>query len=169
VKRVKQVEESKNLITDALISLLQTYELREITISQITAEAGVGRNTFYRNFENKEDIIHWMFEQIYAEAEEVLQQKKNPRPKDLLLFRFRLIKENPQLTIIAKRREVFDIMHKFRLKKSTSLFQNFLMPKGYKLDFNIGGLFYVTSRWIEEGMKESPEEMVKILSKLFRI
>ena len=44
-------------ITDALLKLMQNAHLNNISISQICDEAGVGRASFYRNFDSKEDII----------------------------------------------------------------------------------------------------------------
>ena len=45
-------------ITDALLKLMQTNRLSDISISQICDEAGVGRASFYRNFQSKEDVIY---------------------------------------------------------------------------------------------------------------
>ena len=41
-------------ITDALLKLMKEQSFNDISISQICDEAGVGRASFYRNFENKE-------------------------------------------------------------------------------------------------------------------
>ena len=44
-------------ITDALLKLMKEQSFNDISISQICDEAGVGRASFYRNFENKEAVI----------------------------------------------------------------------------------------------------------------
>lgn len=44
-------------ITVTLLELLKNYTLKEITISFLCDEAGVGRASFYRNFDGKEDIL----------------------------------------------------------------------------------------------------------------
>lgn len=44
-------------ITNALLKLMQSNDFKDISISQICEEAGVGRASFYRNFESKEDVI----------------------------------------------------------------------------------------------------------------
>ncbi len=82
MKRIKQIEESKKLIVDSLFRLLKQYELSEITVSQITAEAGVGRNTFYRNFESIEGIIQFSLEQALKDAKGALELIKSPKPKE---------------------------------------------------------------------------------------
>ncbi len=170
MKRVKQVEESKGLIVDALFKLLKQYELGDITISQITAEAGVGRNTFYRNFESKEEIFKYSLEQALNEAKGALELIRSPKPKDFVLWRFRFLKENPEFAVFKKRSELFAIFNQFREynKSRNVLGFNYKEKPKYLQEFNIGGLDSVTARWIEGGMKESPEEMLKILKKIFR-
>ena len=44
-------------INEALLGLLKEKSLNEISISEICETAGVGRMSFYRNYESKEDVI----------------------------------------------------------------------------------------------------------------
>ena len=44
-------------ITDALLKLLKEKSLQEISISEIVDTAGVGRTSFYRNYETNEDVV----------------------------------------------------------------------------------------------------------------
>ena len=44
-------------ITQAMLKLMKNQNFNEISISQICDEAGVGRASFYRNFESKEAVI----------------------------------------------------------------------------------------------------------------
>ena len=44
-------------ITNAVLKLMQTTHLNDISICQICDEAGVGRASFYRNFDSKEAVI----------------------------------------------------------------------------------------------------------------
>ena len=45
----------KQQLTRALLELLQKKTLAEISVSELTERAGVGRVSFYRNFHTKED------------------------------------------------------------------------------------------------------------------
>ena len=47
----------KKQITNALLSLLKSKELKDISISEVTSAAGVSRVSFYRNYKEKEDIL----------------------------------------------------------------------------------------------------------------
>ncbi len=60
-----------NQITNALIKLLEAKPIGEISISKIAETAGVSRVTFYRNYEDKADILRQKIVQLlddhYAE------------------------------------------------------------------------------------------------------
>ena len=47
----------KENITNALLHLLQEKSISKITVSEIIAEAGVARASFYRNYATKESVI----------------------------------------------------------------------------------------------------------------
>ncbi|MGN0391720.1 MAG: TetR/AcrR family transcriptional regulator, partial [Bariatricus sp.] len=47
----------KESITAAMLHLLQEKSISEITVSEIIAEAGVARASFYRNYATKESVI----------------------------------------------------------------------------------------------------------------
>ena len=44
-------------ITDALFRLMKSKPLQDISITELTRVAGVGRVSFYRNFETKIDVL----------------------------------------------------------------------------------------------------------------
>lgn len=44
-------------ITSALFTLMKRKKYDDISITEITNKAGVGRVSFYRNFNSKEDVI----------------------------------------------------------------------------------------------------------------
>ena len=54
----------KKKITDALLTLLETEELKGISVSRIAADAGVSRISFYRNYKDKEDILRTYTKEI---------------------------------------------------------------------------------------------------------
>ena len=47
----------KMQITTALLELLKEKPLSDITVSELTNKAEIGRVSFYRNYQNKEDIL----------------------------------------------------------------------------------------------------------------
>lgn len=44
-------------ITESLLTLLKEKAIEDISISELCDNGGIGRASFYRNFESKEDIL----------------------------------------------------------------------------------------------------------------
>ena len=60
-------------ITDTLLSLLKTQMMEEIRIVDLVRLAGVSRNSFYRNFKDKDDVLrHYI-----SEVTDIWYQKVN--------------------------------------------------------------------------------------------
>ena len=53
---------SQILISDALICLMRQKHFSRITVTEICREADIGRKTFYRHFELKEDVIDFQLD-----------------------------------------------------------------------------------------------------------
>ncbi len=63
-------------LTSAMLELLEDKSLDEISISELVESAGVGRASFYRNYESKEDILKAHLNEIFHEW--VNEYEKNP-------------------------------------------------------------------------------------------
>lgn len=164
MKRLKQIEETRKLIAEALLKLLKTDSLEDITISQIAGEAGAGRNTLYSHFKNKEEILLYLMDSLLQSAQEELLKKPNPSFKDFLYWRFSLLKKNPLLHTLQKEEAVRVILYHFR-NSHNSLLNMKVADDEYTREFILGGIDSITLQWIRKGLKESPQEMAdKILS-----
>ena len=60
------------MIADALFSLMKRKPFQQITVTEVCDEAAVGRKTFYRNFELREDVIDFWLDLRCEECREVL-------------------------------------------------------------------------------------------------
>lgn len=65
-------------LTGALLELLKEKPLADISVSELCDRAGVGRTSFYRNYEEKEDILRAHIRRLFQNWVE--QYKKNPDP-----------------------------------------------------------------------------------------
>ena len=72
----KKAQNTKQRIAIALIKLMQNDIFNEITITQICQEAEIGRASFYRNFESKEDVIRYV---VSYKLDEILKDVDNLR------------------------------------------------------------------------------------------
>ena len=67
----------KQQITTTLLELLKEKELSDINIGEITKKAQVSRNSFYRNYADKEDIIKKYLYQLLSEWDNEWKQKNS--------------------------------------------------------------------------------------------
>lgn len=56
-----------NHLTEAFLTLLAQKPLEDISISELVDTAGVGRASFYRNYERKEDILKAYLDTLFSE------------------------------------------------------------------------------------------------------
>lgn len=71
-------------ITNALLELLQEKPIVDISISELCDLAEIGRASFYRNFESKEDILRRYINEIFKEWTDELDKKENIPLSELL-------------------------------------------------------------------------------------
>lgn len=69
----KIAEQSKQKLGEALLTVMEVYDYREITITQVAQEAGLSRKTFYRLFSDKDSVLSYIFESLFAECFSLIQ------------------------------------------------------------------------------------------------
>lgn len=157
------------MIKDAFFEILMEKDFRDITISEITCRAKVGRMTFYRNFSRKEEIVVFFFRGLLSQILDEVHKLQAPTVQDILLVRFRVIRENPIINQLVGRDGIQELLEEFRETHMGS-FREFLPPQGkYALAYKMGGLLAVTEAWMQSGMRESPEEITGKIMKLMGI
>ena len=57
-------EKTKYRLAESMKECMKTTPVEEITVRQICEICGVTRQTFYRNFLDKYDLINWYFDKI---------------------------------------------------------------------------------------------------------
>ena len=152
----------KTKITEATIHLLDEKELSEISISEIISEAEVSRNSFYRNYTDKTDVILQYLRKLYSEWDTELHKNGEVSNNELYASLFGHIKANSEVYMLLRHRGLF---HLFLTVLNE---QNGAKPSDENLWAYIKSyLTYGTFGWIEEwlkrGMQESEEEMMALL------
>ena len=77
---------SKSRLLDALVRLMDSKAFKDITVVDICAEARVSRQTFYRHFANKYDLVQWHFKR-HGKAMPRMGRDLNVRDALVLGFR----------------------------------------------------------------------------------
>ena len=79
----------KYLLADAMKQCMKKAAVEKITVKEIVEECGTTRQTFYRNFRDKYDLINWYFDKILLESFEHMGEGRTG--KQVSLYRKRKI------------------------------------------------------------------------------
>jgi len=168
-----QALQSQQMITDALISLMKAYPYNDITITQICQEAQVVRQTFYRNFESKIDILEVYFDNLfqnhlsdYSYSEVMYQQLKSFFDYLLLHKEFLILIEKNNLFFLLNR-----TLAKYISKFSavSKFIETIAEPKLdiYVLDFIVSTLCSILSLWVKNDFEDSSEKLKNLARTFF--
>lgn len=73
-----RILKTQERLQNALLELLETKELKEITVKEICEKAGISRNAFYQHYGYKEDL----YDQMVARATEGIRESLMPIIQD---------------------------------------------------------------------------------------
>lgn len=176
----KRVERSRRLLIDALLELMKDRPYSKISVAHIAEQSGVARPTFYLHFHSKDDLliayIDEMFERFYEEIDQYITQRKDADPV-IASIMFRQWSDNAEFAHLLVQKDIESLMlNQFKnyIERVVERFmtahsiknQAGLLP--YVVDFLAGASFMVITRWVREGMVETPEVMGELYASLVR-
>ncbi len=153
------------MISDALFSLMKRKPFQQITVTEICDEAAIGRKTFYRNFELREDVIDFQLDLMCEDYKKELI----PLPLDQYLYHhFAYIRKNADYFIVLYKNGLSSLAYeKFSvlLPDTMPVWSDNPIEQEYLSAYIIAGIEAILSVWISRGCAESIEEVVKVASK----
>lgn len=164
VKNNKRRRDSIDKIEKAFINMLQNKEINQISVTDICKETGLNRSTFYANFIDIYDLADTLREKLEKDFD---MQFKNISNRDAQTM-FRHIYEN-QIFYKTYFKLGYDEKHQSYIY-DTIRAKNDFMGKHikYHIEFFRNGLNSIIKMWLNDGCKETPEEMAEILKSEYR-
>lgn len=162
---------AKRCLAEALLRLMEQKELDEINVSEICREAGFSRMAYYRNFSSKQDIL-CQYMRMLADnfRAEVIQNYPNhsSRSYEILLFAFRYFENYRLFTLRLMQAKLDSILQDgLNYYFETYITGSDSSPeRRYAMYYYAGALFNLYTRWIKEGMPQSPEYMAELVSRI---
>lgn len=150
-------------ITKTMIALLKTHEFSDISISQITATANVSRNSFYRNYCDKEDILSQYLRTLYTDWEKSYHAQGKQSNNEMYASLFAHLKENSDFYLLLKKQGLFHLFLNVLLEQAGAKPEQDNLS-AYLVSFITYGTYGWIEQWIERGMQESAESMSALLS-----
>ena len=165
----------KNQITEGLFSLLRKKPFSEITVTDIVKESNVARASYYRNFQNKEEIIESAMDSL---RDELMSDIKYDDDEHIFNQENARIGFEKALTCcLVKKADLLTLYHNGFGSLIQQTFNRYIMEfagnmpvnstERYKLFFIAGAVTNVLIEWLNEGAKEPPREIAALCVNYF--
>ncbi len=168
----KIAERSKEKLANALLVIMEQYDFREITVTQLSQEAGLSRKTFYRLFKSKEELLDFLFEGLYQACLARIEARRLHHYWDVVQCYFDFCQERRELLSLLKRNgllaRLFEGSYKYSFKafeyvrsKETADLYSPLLP--YLLAYSVGGMYSMLLKWVESDMEVPSSVLIEKL------
>ena len=159
----------KREIAKAFMELMTKKTYLDITVTDIVITAGVARASFYRNFGSIGDVIDLivdeMSEELIDDILPVLSCTNERRWREFLFeYFYRFTRRKHEMSEIGFRN--MSVLFS-RMDQKMKLLEEKNAPANIREKYLPGGKIAlingITKKWVDSGMKETPEEMIDFL------
>ena len=163
-------EKTKYRLARSMKECMKTMSVDNITVKQITENCGVTRQTFYRNFMDKFDLINWYFDKLLAKSFEHMGIGKTVY--DALVKKFTYIQEEHVFFAAAFKYDSQNSLRQHDFELILEFYSNLIFQKtgrrpdaetSFLLEMYCRGSIYMTVKWLLGGMKFPPAQLAKQL------
>lgn len=149
----------KESITQALLILMEDSPLSKISITSIVQKAGVGRVSFYRNFESKKNVLEQHLLKLLQEWGKSFENQGNPQYfSESLLDHYY---SNKDFYLLLYKHGLSTMVYE-TIRRGTKVYESQNNLERYGKSMLAGMLFGYVDEWIRQGMQETPKEMVTL-------
>ena len=159
---------TKECIVTALLRLMEVKSYPSITITDITNLAGVSRMAYYRNYNNKDEIlIDHLLEQESKLIEE-LRGNHAQTVRGMIFYIAQFFQENVQVIKAAFDAGLVHSITTLLGERIQSYFPvvNSRVEGKYAIQFYVSAIIGVFRMWFDNGMVESADEISEVLCEL---
>lgn len=181
-KTDRRVRRTKALLMDALFSLLEVKNYKDITVKELCDAADINRGTFYLHYKDIYDMVEQIEQDILCQFEELISlhapanPNANPNPLIYDIFQFTadnrvlyssLLGQNGDISFLLKIKNLF----RERLMElyAPSLPEKGLARFDYFYSFIAAGCIGLVENWLLSDHPESPEKMAALANDIITI
>ena len=178
----RRVRKTKQQLQDDFIQLRKKKDLKDITVKELCELTDLNRGTFYLHYKDIYDLSEQLESSLFISLQDVLDKhsldyennltnSQEPLLRDILQlikdnadFCTMLLSDTGEITFINKLKKlVLDIV----FKKCINIFDfNKEEHFTYSYNFILYGCIGIIDSWLLNGLKESPEEIAQLTSKM---
>lgn len=164
----KRRKDSQEKIEKTFLQLIQKRNITEISVSTICKIAKLNRSTFYANYIDVYDLVEKVKNRMAEEFAEFLISNNSQQNPSGYLNMFKHIKENQIFFKTYFKLE--DISISPITQHDTGMAKKYYDNEyiDYHIEFFRAGLNAIIKKWLNNNCKETPEEMVKIITSEYK-
>ena len=164
----KKRKSSVNKIEKTFLQLIQKKNIEDISVSTICEIANLNRSTFYSNYIDIYDLaekVKYQMAQEFAEFQLSNNSKHNPGG---YLTMFKYIKDNQIFFKTYFKLESIcpDVPIQYHVELAEKYYNNKFID--YHIEFFRAGLNAIIKKWLNNGCKETPEEINEIITSEYK-
>ena len=168
IKNDKRCQKSAARIGEALRTLILDKPLPEITVTDIQKASGVGRSTFYRLFDNIDDVLLYIVEEEFRDL--VTQYKELSWSGFTEHFISNIMSESQGLVNVVSSGKTHLISKALRINLTQAAATDnheFDNLSRYMIAMFVGGCISLVTAWDENGREESVDELARLMQQAF--
>ena len=164
---------TKRALEASLKKLLLQKPLDKITIQDLTTDCGISRMAFYYHFKDIYDLLEWIYKN------EVIDEidNKDEEWQQRFLYIFKYVLKNKEFVKNTYNSISREYLLRFIYMQTNKLLIDFIdkesegmnikvEDKKFMADFYKYGFVGILQKWIEDGMKEEPEGIIRKLNSI---
>lgn len=177
-------EKMKYRLAAAMKKCMERMPVEKVTVKEIVEECGTTRQTFYRHFLDKYDLINWYFDKILSESFKHMGTGETVH--ESLVRKFRFIEHERLFFDAAFRYDDQNSLRDHDYREIHAFYTNMIESRtkeplsselNFILEMYCRGSVYMTTRWVSGEIEYTPEEMAKclvdaipaVLAEVFRV
>lgn len=161
-------ERTKYTLANSIKELMKNVPLDKITVREIVENCGTTRQTFYRNFRDKYDLVNWYFDKTVQKT--IKQMGLSLSLEEGLTKKLEFMKEEKYFFISAFSSSDLNNLFHYDYCCIYEFYKEIAITRGplteeiiLLLEFYCRTSMEMTADWVRKGMKVSPETMARIL------
>lgn len=161
----------KYKLANAMKECMVSAPVEKITVKEIVDTCGVTRQTFYRNFQDKYDLINWYFDKILAES--FRQMGKGETVYESLVNKFEYIQMEQLFFRAAFKNDEqnnlkdhdFELIRQFYIDQIEDKSHRKISEKLlFQLEMYCQGSVFMTTQWVLGNRQYTPQELARLLT-----
>lgn len=169
---------TRMVLKNSLMELLNEKPISSITIKEICSLADINRSTFYSHYTDQFDLLTHIEDEIIQELNQALEQYDYKKEKEMYAMAKYLLEyvvsRSGHLRILFNEHGNKGFQHRVIEAAQEHIMNSLLQDQvisskirsRYISLYVISGSINIIERWLQDGMKESTEEMTKIITEI---